>query len=246
MLPAEIGQLHALVILNLSTNPPSYPQRQMRTVCLHVENFEGLVAPTVPGDAYTRAVFPATLESLWASLNFTHDKDPGTKKDAPSYIGYEVAANDYTSDAGAATATATADNQTKMNMLLRPRLFGFLKTLWGLPLVPGEGCRLANVGRKERAVAACFEQCLVPLPHGPVGGGEYNWSLAYWKATPVHNPDGGTSAHRHIVDPLHVMGQAPFGGNPWNVLQMFYTLVTPPAWWTGLWNIAKIRGVESG
>ena len=65
-------------------------------------------------------------EEVLQQLNFTDDKQEG-------YLSYGFLATDF-----ADARSAHVPNQDRIKHSLLPKLNGFIKTLWGIPLIPGE------------------------------------------------------------------------------------------------------------
>lgn len=69
--------------------------RHLSAVFPHInfQRFEGLVPPQVPGEPFSPKAMMAALEHMWSRLNLTH-------QDAPNFVGYEAASNDFSAEGG--------------------------------------------------------------------------------------------------------------------------------------------------
>ena len=90
--------------------------------------FKTAKLPEIPGQTLNGEEFMKAFGDLQSKLNLDDEKKTG-------YLSYELLAGDYASDARNDT---TSSNAEKIQKYLMPRLTGYFKTLYNLPLTPGE------------------------------------------------------------------------------------------------------------
>jgi hypothetical protein len=171
LLPAEIGQLVNLTVLDLRENPilphgenenmwgreelrahfgdrvvmddpnklpPMNPNTTKEQVYrpldahpLHInrEVFKNAHVPEIPGEAIDNGQdFMYQFSMILKTLNFSHENQEG-------YLSFDLLAGDYASDAKKEQGLSNAD---KIFKFIIPRLSGYFKALYAMPLEPGE------------------------------------------------------------------------------------------------------------